>query len=235
MKTILRPSGEHPFWVDALRDLVIVIVGILAALWLESWWQDRLDRQEEENILAGLSEEFATNRAELASLIVRWAEIRNEIQEVHSFMGGPVNEDTLADFRETLIRYGMTRGGTSFDPRHGQLTSVLDSGKLGLIENSSLRALIADWPAVVDDLKFDESLLVMLWSGSWGELQSEYARNWPDSQFESRLDELIMDRRYDFGLGNANVIHSIMIREAEGLLETTDAIIAMIEIELGDR
>jgi len=54
MKTILRPSGESSFLKDAARDLVVVVVGILAALWLESWWQERLDRNEEQQILAGL-------------------------------------------------------------------------------------------------------------------------------------------------------------------------------------
>ena len=51
MKTILRPSGEQYFLKDAIRDLVVVVVGILAALYLESAWQDRLDRKEEQQII----------------------------------------------------------------------------------------------------------------------------------------------------------------------------------------
>lgn len=55
MKTILRPYGEQYFLRDALRDPVVVIVGFLAALYLESWWQGRQqDRAEGRNHSAGL-------------------------------------------------------------------------------------------------------------------------------------------------------------------------------------
>ena len=61
MKTILRSSPEGTFVRDAVRDLVVVVVGILAALWLEAWWQDLGDRREERQILEDLREEFAAN------------------------------------------------------------------------------------------------------------------------------------------------------------------------------
>jgi hypothetical protein len=36
LKTTLRHRPDTPFLLDAIRDLVIVVVGIRGALWLES-------------------------------------------------------------------------------------------------------------------------------------------------------------------------------------------------------
>ena len=235
MKTILRPSGNDSFLQDAVRDLVIVVVGILGALWIEATWQDYQDRQEEQAILVGLRSEFQTNLDDLEAQIAYWQELRTNTEDTHRFMGGPVNEGTIAGFLEARGRRNPRSGGLFFDPRFGQLTSLLNSGKLGLISNSELRALIADWPTLVADHDADESMLIGQQMGLLGELQAEYDQAWPDSRFESRAGELMMDRRFDHGLRTTYGLLSIMIREGEQILDLTDTIIALIDTELGDR
>lgn len=234
MKTILRPSGENAFLKDAVRDLVIVVGGILAALWLEAWWQDQQDRDEELNILAGLREEFQANRDDLEQMFVKWNVVLNGMREAHSFMGGPVNDETIAGFLEARERAPIA-GGLFYDPRYGQLTSVISSGKLGLIGNPELRALIADWPTLIADHDSDEVALLDHVLGPMYDLQAEYNQGWPDDRFESRIGELMMDRRFDFSLRQVHLLVSIMVREGEQILESTDIIIRMIDLELGDQ
>ena len=234
MKTILRPSGENSFLKDAVRDLVVVVVGILAALWLEAWWQGQQDRQEERAILESLRIEFQSNLEDLEIQIARWEELRTNTEDIHRFMGGPVNEETVAGFLEARSRRNPRSGGLFYDPRYGQLTSVLNSGKLVLISNSELRALLADWPALVADHDTDETMLIGQQMGLLGELQAEYDLAWPDSRFESRAGELMMDRRFDHGLRTTYGLLSIMIREGQMIGDTTNRIIELIELELGD-
>lgn len=234
MKTILRKSGEHSFLKDALRDLIIVVAGILGALWIEATWQDYQDRQEEQAILADLRNEFQTNLDDLETRIAIWEEIRRNTEETHRFMGGPVNEETIAGFQEARNRRDPRSGGLFYDPRYGQLTSVLNSGKLGLIRNSELRAKIADWPTTVADHSTDENMLIGHQMGAFGELQAQYDRSWPDSQFESRAGELMLNRRFDHGLRVSYSLLSIMIREGRQILESTDTIIRLIDAEAAE-
>ena len=234
MKTILKPSGEDSFWKDAIRDLVVVVVGILAALWLESWWQDQADRREEQHLLVGLRVEFLANRTQMESRIETWQRARRQAGDLHELMGGPITEETLADFKSIHSRGNSNGGRFFFDPRQGQLTSVINSGKLGLIENAELRSLIADWPALVADHDFDQKLWIQIYMGPHGQLLSQHFPSWPDSQFEYPTAELMQNSVFDNSLEGVSSILGLMIREGIGIIEATDRIVSLIDAEIGD-
>ena len=231
MRTILRSSTEGAFFRDAVRDLVVVVVGILVALWLESWWQDLGDRREEQQILEDLREEFAANAEELTDRLQTWRIVRQNKIDAHQLMGGPINDETVSALEEILNRSGAG-GRFFFDPRHGQLTSVINSGKLGLISNPDLRAMIADWPAAVADHDFDEDLFISHErTNIWG-VERRYGANWPETNFTSRYDELMKNMEFDNSLGGSAGLLALMINEGNGILELTDDIIALIDSEL---
>jgi hypothetical protein len=235
MKTILRPSGERSFTQDAIRDVIIVVVGILAALWLESAWQDFNDRKTERQILTSLRIEFEKNQEELDGMIASWNQGLINQTEIHELMGGAVNEETVAQFDVLRSRSNSGRAKLLFDPRHGQLTSVINSGQLGLVRNSDLRALIADWPALVADLDFERELLLGNVIHGSGLTNREHGRSWPDSRFESRSAELMRNRLYDNQLAVLAGIFRRMISESEVIKDATDDIIALIDSQLANQ
>ena len=234
MKTVLRRSAEGSFLKDAARDLVVVIVGILAALWLEAWWQDLADRREERQILAGLGEEFRKNREDLVARIENWERMISLTIELHELSGGTINEQTIAQFEEAQ-RQGIGGGGSVFfDPRHGQLTSVINSGKLGLISKHELRALIADWPALVADLDFEKDGFLEQIVHMRSKSERKYGRMWPDSRYELQAEALMTSQEYDNELASWAIMLRRMKREGEVILQATNDIIALIEDELGE-
>ena len=234
MKTVLRRSAEGSFLKDAARDLVVVIVGILAALWLEAWWQDLADRREERQILAGLGEEFRKNREDLVARIENWARMITLTIELHELLGGTINEQTIAQFEEAQ-RQGIGGGGSVFfDPRHGQLTSVINSGKLGLISKHELRALIADWPALVADLDFEKDGFLEQIVHMRSKSERKYGRMWPDSRYELQAEALMTSQEYDNELASWAIMLRRMKQEGEVILQVTNDIIALIEDELGE-
>ena len=167
--------------------------------------------------------------------MANWQRAQNRGAELHSLMGGPVNEETVAKFNDIYGRSNPTGSSERFffDPRYGQLTSVINSGKLGLVENSELRSLIADWPAMVDDHDFDENIWIEFQINA-AQLEAQYQHDWPDSRFELRTGELMQDRIYDNGLGFSQSLMGRIISEGQEILDTTDRIIAMIDSELTD-
>lgn len=232
MKTILRPSGEQHFLRDALRDLIVVVVGILAALYLESWWQDRQDRAEEALLLAGLRAEFADNRQQLVERISIWSDIREASLAAQRLMGRSI-EDLGAELVRSSFR--ATMGMRFYDPRTGQLSSLISSGKLGLIRNAELRAKMADWPSFIEDLEVErEGALRSLMVTLGPHLQEFILIGPPGGPFEDRLEALLSDRRIynDLGLMADTMVRTL--REGNEILAATDNIIAMIDTELED-
>jgi type II secretory pathway pseudopilin PulG len=228
MKTLLRPSGEQYFLKDALRDLVVVVVGILAALYLESWWQDRQDRAEEAQLLSGLREEFIANRAQLQQNLAFWSESFRTLNQARQFMDGNASE---MDTGQVINLFWGPDGPPFFDPRTGQLKSLISSGKLGLIENADLRANLADWPDLVADLDIEREIaLHVVVSGYIRRLSLYFAL--PERSIETRLGEMLADKELyvDLNLTRSNLGRSF--DEGEIILQATDYIIALIDREL---
>ena len=232
MKTILRPSGEQYFLKDAIRDLVVVVVGILAAVRLESAWQDRLDRAEETLLLQGLRTEFAENREQLVDRLSVWSNVRESSLEARQLMGQSVDNIGADQIRKSFRSALMMR---FYDPRSGQLSSLISSGKLGLIRNAELRAKIADWPSLIDDMKIEREGALQILMETLGPHLGEFIMDGPPGgPFEDRLEALLSDRRIYNDLGKMAGTMNRSIREGNVILESTDDIIAMIDTGLVD-
>jgi hypothetical protein len=229
MKTILRPSGENSFVRDALRDLFVVVVGILVALWLEAWWQDQQNRREERQVLSNLRAEFLVNGADLADVQSRLQEAIAATNDFMALINDPADGRIQVDFSS----YRRIAGIRFFDPRHGQLTSVINSGKLSLVSNDELRALIADWPALATDMDLERTVFVEIMASGMGMTFREYVGD-PNSKFETDIESLMSSRRFYNDLGMHLTILTIMARESETIMKSTDRIIELIDLQLGE-
>ena len=230
MKAILRPSGERSFTQDAIRDLVVVVAGILAALWLESAWQDLQDRAEEVLLLQGLRTEFVDNREQLVDRLSVWSKVRESDLAARQLMGRSIDNIDTDQVRKS---FRSTMGMRFYDPRTGQLSSLISSGKLGLVRNAELRASIADWPSLIEDLEIERESAFHALMITLGPHVGEFiAAGPPGGPFEDRLEALLSDRRIYNDLSNMAGTMNRSIREGGVILDATDDIIAMIDNEL---
>lgn len=230
MKSILRPSKDGSFVADALRDLIVVVVSILAALWLESWWQDRQSRAEETLLLAGLRTEFVANRAQLVEKIAVWAGIVEAAEIAHRLMRKPLDEAAIAEAQTALVDISLM---SFFDPRQGQLSSLISSGKLGLVHSPGLRAKIADWPSLVADLDLERAIALHDITDGYFAYMTLYGDiNWNDGTFDTEYQEIFTSRELDNLIGGLRTNMQRSISEGNVILQATDEIIALIDDEL---
>jgi len=229
MKSFLRSSGENASMSDALRDLLIVVVGILGALWIDSWWQGVQDRQEERQILESLRTEFIGNRDQLVQIVSILNRSTDATEKIHRLTLAPPPNDYEIVLGEYIQSFMRTK---RFDPRMGQLTSVISSGKLGLITNTELRARIADWPDLISDIEDNEK---MIWDHTVNYVSpylNTVASRWDKSAFETDAAALLEDRYFDNLLRENEVYILSFIRESSDVLATTNRIIEMINSDL---
>ena len=130
-----------------------VTASILLALGLESAWQYRQDRVQEQVELRRLHSEFLANRvlldetrAEHERILANARHLLAEMDELRADPTRVIDDPLLS----TLWDW------QTYDPVQGTLTSLIASGRLDLVENDELRSAITSWPGRVSDLNEDE-------------------------------------------------------------------------------
>jgi hypothetical protein len=213
-------------------EFFVIVSSILVALAGDAWWDTRVERREEREALMALRGEFTASLRTLQAGERVHERSAEAIQRILQWTGPDPKlpgGDTLAtELFDAVVRY------STYNDRRGVLDGVIASGALRLIQNDSLRARLAGWPAVVEDLTEDEVLALELRNGELApyvyrqvpidgsDFPRDYRALFSDPYFERLIDwryrqlEVIMDA-YD-----------VAIADLEAIIESIDA-------ELGTR
>jgi len=156
--------------------------------------------------------------------------VRDASLAARQLMGQSVEDIGADQVRKSFI---STLSMRFYDPRTGQLSSLISSGKLGLIRNAELRARIADWPSFIEDLEIEREGALHILTNTLGPALGEFFTNGPpNGPFKDRPDAALSDRRIYNLLGSMAGTMNRTLREGNVILESTNNIIAMIDTEL---
>jgi len=159
-KRMLSKGSFSSYLLYAIGEILLVVAGILIALQVNTWNNNRNNRQQEQEILRQLKREFLDNKQQLEDkMFIREAITASAYKLIGYFEKGfeKLNQDSL----DHHLAASMFR--PTFDPARGVTDDLLASGKLYLIRNDSLRAAISDWKGkYVDELREEEDLVVQL-------------------------------------------------------------------------
>ncbi|HKJ46855.1 MAG TPA: hypothetical protein VJ991_13570 [Balneolales bacterium] len=207
----------------ALGEILLVVIGILIALQVNSWHQHLLDQREAENIKANLHEEFTENRALLITS-------RNQFKK--SIASGLVLINLAGASRSELEKHNLDSlfyfsfESASYLPSENSLQDILQSGRLHLISDKALRENLLFWSASMKRLKNTDEYssdwvanhmipyLLPLMSlremdqygnnpaGGKSRLQNDYYPLFQKLEFENMLDEYLYLQKSEIGLLN---------------------------------
>ena len=145
------PAGRY--FKYAIGEIILVVIGILIALQINNWNQNRLERNEEQIILSNLKDDFTSAIEEFKSLNA----LRNDfISAAKVIIGIEVNTiDTYPTiYLDNLFSKTLTT--PTFNNESGSLNVLLTSGKINLITNQVLKKKLIAWPGDVADMTEDE-------------------------------------------------------------------------------
>ena len=116
------------YLIYAIGEVVLVVLGILIALQIDNWNENKRIRNTEQQYLLALKEEFSFNKGELKSIMKR-----NKLNFDYALIildnTGPENpEITDKEFGSLLTK--SLSNETQFDPNQGVLDEIISSGKL---------------------------------------------------------------------------------------------------------
>lgn len=137
----------------AFGEIALVVIGILIALQINNWNEDRKENARELLVLNQLKNEYESNLAQLEGKI----EIRNQMissaKDVLMYVGSKeeISDDSLTKKLSRLILL------PTFDPIQNDLVS---SGNINILKNIELKRLLTNWTSDVIQLQETEQLYV---------------------------------------------------------------------------
>ena len=132
----------------AIGEIVLVVVGILIALSINNWNQQRKERITERQLLISLSEDFNTNLLSLESSMKVIPIIYERYSLVLEYAGN-IDNGLTQEMKDTIVKTDFIIT-TIVD---GALNAVLNSNKLEIIRNDTLKRWLTKYPAYSENLK----------------------------------------------------------------------------------
>ncbi len=138
-------------WQYAIGELIIVTAGVLVALWIQQWNNDRLEREEEQDILRHLLIDLEVDRIRLDDMMKSVVEKEESLARLQQVFSSNELPNDLKLFLEDVV-VGANYGWNQAEPRGSTFQEVLSSGKFGLVRNANLRSSIADYHSLFQSL-----------------------------------------------------------------------------------
>ena len=156
-QNLLNEGKTAKYFKYAIGEIVLVVIGILIALQINNWKENKLERKQEKAILNQLNSEFKSNLDQLDEKIKSKTELMKSVLKLLNYIDNPKLriKDSIDYHLARTIPY------STFDPIVNDLAS---SGNLRLIRNDSLKQMLSFWTSEIKDVQEDE--------GSW-----KYYRN----------------------------------------------------------
>jgi len=133
----------------AIGEIVLVVIGILIAIQINTWNLERKTQLKEKVILQSLLDEFKTNSASL--LIAKESATTNNRRclDILKYISDDQLEISKAT-SDTLIISSLNTFVT-FDVSDGYINSLLSTGEIHILQNDNLKHLIINWKIKVID------------------------------------------------------------------------------------
>ena len=137
---LLKENRFTRYLVYAIGEIVLVVIGILLALQVNTWNLARQDRQKETKYLAGLKADLQVDLLELKNFM-QDKQVKESSALLLLRMGDPVTAIEVQRMDSIIWRVFIWR---KFVPSTKTLDELTGSGNLSLIKNDSIKALMLD-------------------------------------------------------------------------------------------
>ena len=152
----MTDSGRRiPDW---LREGVVIVGSILLAFGIDARWELAQEQAEADALLEVLRADFVSTMAEAERVFAN----HHGGQEAAEALIALLEERTpTASDGPRIDRLFsiISVSGATFDPPLGTVQALIQSGRISLIEDPELAAMLTSWPADVEDLKTQEMRL----------------------------------------------------------------------------
>ncbi|GAA4282214.1 DUF6090 family protein [Gaetbulibacter aestuarii] len=156
-KKLISEGKTTNYLKYAFGEIILVVIGILIALQINNWNNDRQDANQELRILQDLENEYQENLNEVNEKIHMRDGMMTSIQRLFDYMDHGIENVPLDTIR---IHMGRTFLLPTFNGTDGVTNEIINSGKLNLIQNTELKINLSNWSGTTEKVIEEEQLLV---------------------------------------------------------------------------
>ncbi|PWN07297.1 DUF6090 family protein [Rhodohalobacter mucosus] len=139
----------------AIGEILLVVTGILIALQVNNWNEERRERSTELLYLQSFKEDLDQNMAELDRVIEKTSRVAVYNDSLLTFL---VSAESASLDQELFLRLlGESAGYTIFQSKEGTIQSIIGSGALEVIRDPFIRMKIAVWEGDLKNIRAWES------------------------------------------------------------------------------
>ena len=135
-------SGQSLNWKPVIGQLALIVGGVLIALAVDSWWENRQERHEERAYLEQLLADLRETESRLETSIAGDGRTLDWVSWVtdRAFNGPLPPPDSL----------DLPTGYTQFRPLTGTSMALVQSGDIQLLRNDSIRFRLIAYTALIN-------------------------------------------------------------------------------------
>ncbi|MBW2938067.1 hypothetical protein KXJ69_08110 [Aureisphaera sp. CAU 1614] len=251
-QNLLSEGKTGKYFKYAIGEIVLVVIGILIALQINNWNEQRKDRTKEQIILKQLREDYQANLNQLEEkMATREKIIISGVALLEAF-----DNPQTANRDSVIKKLAIISNDPTFDPIQNNLNS---SENLRLIRNVKLSRLLSNWSSDVVAVKEVEDVwskivynqfdLTSLELGIGRDLSNSFMNEqdhlWlldkdadslkikiGKSKLGATLNEILTNTNLEGVLGNAITVNKSANLQSEALHKRIRDILDIIEIEL---
>ena len=135
---LVAESKFSKYLLYAIGEIILVVIGILIALQINTWNENRKERHTEQKILKQLHKEYTQNLKQLDEKIL----MRNKMTHASNVLLNYI--DNPREIEDDSLLYCLFR--LSQDPTFDPLENdIITTGKLRLITNDSISEMLSNW------------------------------------------------------------------------------------------
>lgn len=132
---------------------VVIVASILLAFAIDAWWQEREERRIEASLIRSLRFDMEASQARLQQWLRGNQRVLETSSELLDLLSATERDAPLS------VPFGVVIGvvGTpTYSPTESTVLAAVSSGQIELIQNTTLRELLALWQSQLEDTRDDE-------------------------------------------------------------------------------
>ena len=167
---LMNENKTSKYFKYAIGEIVLVVIGILIALQINNWNEDRLNTKIETETLISLKQDLDSAVVQLNIKISQ----NNTYRTNDSIALELIHSKTKVS-NDSMYKLLMTHIFTpTFDPELGTLNEIISTGKMNIIKSKDLRNHISSWNRYMDELDEVDKRLIYLDDNVKTPLYSKY-------------------------------------------------------------